>query len=57
VRNITPLGARIAGASVAGLPETFELRIPDAVGGFSARQARLVWRRNAAAGVRFVDDD
>jgi len=56
VRNISPLGARIAGAGAAGLPETFEFRIPDGFGGYSARQARLVWRRNAAAGLRFVDD-
>ncbi len=56
VRNISPLGARIAGAAVAGLPETFELRIPDGFAGYSARQAQLVWRRSAAAGLRFVDD-
>jgi hypothetical protein len=56
VRNISPLGARIAGPAVAGLPETFELRIPDGVGGYSARQARLVWLRNAAAGLRFIDE-
>jgi PilZ domain len=56
VRNISPLGARISGPGIAGLPETFELRIPDGFGGHSARQARLVWIRNAAAGLRFVDE-
>jgi hypothetical protein len=57
VRNIKPLGARIAGPGLAGLPETFELRIPDGFGGYSARQARLVWTRGAAAGLRFIDDE
>ena len=56
VRNISPLGARIAGAGVARLAEIFELRIPDGFGGYSARQARLVWTRGAAAGLRFIDD-
>jgi len=56
VRNISPHGARIAGRGVAGLPETFELRIPDGFGGYSARQARLVWIRNATAGLMFVDE-
>ena len=57
VRNISPLGARIVGAGVAGLPATFELRIPDGFGDYSARQARLVWSRGAAAGLRFIDDE
>jgi hypothetical protein len=56
VRNISPLGARIAGAELIDLPQTFELHIPDSLGGYSARQARLVWSRGASAGVRFIDD-
>ena len=56
VRDISPLGARIAGAGVTGLPATFELRIPDGLGGYSARQALLVWARGATAGLTFIDE-
>ncbi len=56
VRDISPLGARIAGARVTGLPPTFEFRIPDGLGGYSARQALLVWARGATAGLTFIDE-
>ncbi len=55
VRNISPTGARIAGDALICLPPTFEFRILDDVGGYSARQARLVWCKGATAGVEFVD--
>jgi len=56
LRDISPRGARIAGAEVLGLPQTFELRIPDGVGGYSARRALVVWSRGAAAGLTFIDE-
>ena len=56
VRDISPAGARIGGAEVVGLPQTFELRIPDGVGGYSARRARVVWSKGAAAGLTFIDE-
>jgi hypothetical protein len=56
LRDISPAGARIGGAEVVGLPQTFELRIPDGVGGYSARRALVVWSKGAAAGLTFVDE-
>jgi hypothetical protein len=56
LRDISPVGARIAGPGLAGLPKTFELQIPDSVGGYSARLALLVWSKEAAAGLRFIDE-
>jgi hypothetical protein len=56
LRDISPCGARIGGAQVIGLPQTFELRIPDGAGGYSARRALLVWSRGAAAGLTFIDE-
>ncbi len=55
LRNISPGGARIAGDELICLPPTFELRIHDGFGGYSARQARLVWRRGGCAGLAFTD--
>jgi hypothetical protein len=55
LRDISPLGARITGDALACLPPTFELRILDGLGGFSARQVRLVWTRGATAGIEFID--
>jgi hypothetical protein len=56
LRNISPVGARIAGSGLIGLPQTFELRVPDGAGGYSARQAAIVWSKGTAAGVRFIDE-
>jgi hypothetical protein len=56
LRDISPRGARIAGAQVVSLPQTFELRIPDGVGGYSARRALVVWSKGAAAGLTFIDE-
>jgi hypothetical protein len=55
LRDISPLGARIAGPGVPRLPQTFELRVPDGAGGYSARQALLVWSKGTAAGLKFTD--
>ena len=55
LRNISPLGARIAGDALICLPPTFELRILDGFGGYSARRSRLVWSRGATAGIEFID--
>ncbi len=56
LRDVSPRGARIAGAQVVGLPQTFELRIPDGVGGYSARRALVLWSKGAAAGLTFIDE-
>ena len=56
LRDISPAGARIAGAELTGLPSTFELRIPDGLGGYSARRALVVWCKGAAAGLTFIDE-
>ncbi len=55
LRNISPLGARLVGDGLFRLPDTFELRILDSVGGYSARKARLVWSAATAAGIEFID--
>ena len=55
LRDISPSGARIAGDALICLPPTFEFRILDGLGGYSARPARLVWSRGAAAGIAFTD--
>jgi hypothetical protein len=55
VRNIAPEGARIAGHELFCLPHTFELRILDETGGYSARMARIVWRDKTSAGLTFID--
>jgi hypothetical protein len=55
VRDISPIGARIAGDALICLPPTFELQISGGHGGYSARKARLVWSKGATAGVEFID--
>jgi hypothetical protein len=55
LRNISPTGARIAGHELICLPKTFELRVQDNLGGYSARKARLVWTDGATAGLEFID--
>ena len=55
VRNITPEGARIAGHELFCLPPTFELRILDETGSYSARMAKIVWRDETTAGLVFID--
>ena len=56
LRDISPLGARIAGARTDRPAPTFELRIPDGLGGYSARPALVVWCKGAAAGLTFIDE-
>ena len=55
LRGISPTGARISGDELFCLPHTFELRLQDGVGGYSARTARIVWSNGATAGVEFID--
>lgn len=55
VRNISPVGARIAGDGLICLPSTFEFRIHDDDGGYAVRQARLVWAKATTAGIAFID--
>jgi len=55
LRNISLTGANIAGDALICLPPTFEFQILDGFGGHSARQARLVWSRGAAAAIEFTD--
>jgi hypothetical protein len=55
LRDISPTGARIAAGDLLRLPPSFELRIYDSDGGYSARKARIVWSRGAAAGIEFID--
>lgn len=52
VRNITSTGAFIALGSTATIPDEFDFAIP--ARGKSSR-ARLIWRTEAAAGLRFMD--
>jgi len=51
VRNCSGEGAKIALAETMPLPPKFDLLIPSKR---ESRQARLVWRRGAQAGVTFV---
>ncbi len=55
LRDISPTGARISGDGLIVLPRSFEVQILDGFGGYSSRQARLVWARGAAAELEFVD--
>jgi hypothetical protein len=55
LRNLSLTGANIAGDALICLPLTFEVRILDGFGGYSARQARLVWSKGATAGIEFID--
>lgn len=55
IRNISPDGAKIAGHELFFLPQTFELRILDDAGGYSARAAKIVWNKGETAGVAFID--
>ncbi len=55
LRGVSAAGARICGDELFCLPKTFELRINDGVGGYSARKARLIWSKDSTAGVEFID--
>ena len=55
LRDLSPRGARIVGDALICLPPTFELRIHDGYGGYSVRQARLVWAKCGSAGLEFTD--
>ena len=55
LRDISPGGAQIVGDALICLPPTFELRIHDGRGGYSARQARVVWSKTRSAGLEFTD--
>jgi len=54
LRDVSPVGARIVGDGLAFLPRTFELRIHEGDGVYSARPARLVWTDGRTAGLEFI---
>jgi hypothetical protein len=51
VRNLSPKGAMLSLASLAGIPETFEL-ILEATG--EHRQCHVIWRGENRLGVEFA---
>ncbi len=55
LRDLSLTGANIAGDALICLPPTFEFQIHDGFGGYSARQARLVWSKGMTAGIEFID--
>jgi hypothetical protein len=54
VRDISESGARLIADGLHFLPQTFELRIREADGRYSARRARLVWTKGRTAGLEFI---
>ena len=54
LRDISAVGARVVGDGLVFLPRTFELRIHEGDGGYSARRARLVWTDGRTAGLEFI---
>jgi len=54
VRDLSAVGARVVGDGLVCLPRTFELRIHEGAGVYSARRARLVWTDGSTAGLEFI---
>ncbi len=54
LRDISEVGARVIGDGLVFLPQTFELRIREGDGRYSARLARLVWTNGRTAGLEFI---
>ena len=50
VRNLSPKGAKLQVASVVGIPETFDLLLPNA----GRQPCRIKWRALKEVGVEFV---
>ena len=49
VRNLSDSGARLAVASIVGIPDSFVLRLTDK----TKRDCRVVWRKPTELGVTF----
>jgi hypothetical protein len=54
LRYVSAVGARVIGDGLVFLPRTFELRIHESDGIYSARRARLVWTDGRTAGLKFI---
>ena len=54
LRDVSAVGARVIGDGLVFLPRTFELRIHEGDGAYSARRARLVWTDGRTAGLEFI---
>jgi hypothetical protein len=50
IRNLSDQGARLAVASVLGIPNTFDLLLPDG----TRRACQVAWRKTKEIGVAFV---
>jgi hypothetical protein len=50
VRNLSEQGARLQVASVVGIPDNFDLLMPDA----PKRACQVVWRKTKEMGVAFL---
>ena len=55
LRDVSARGARVVCDGLVFLPKTFELRIYEGDGLYSARVARLVWTDGRIAGLEFID--
>ena len=55
LRDVSARGARVVGDGLVFLPKTFELRIHEGDGLYSAHVARLVWTDGRIAGLEFID--
>lgn len=54
LRNISPAGARLSGADMRDVPETFDLVISSPGGASDKRRARRVWSSGQAMGIAFI---
>ena len=50
IRNVSDSGAKLEVASVAGIPETFDLLVP----GQRPQPCRVAWRALKELGVQFI---
>ena len=51
VRNLSDRGAKLQVTSIVGIPDTFQLMVPNA----PRRACRVVWRKANELGVVFLD--
>jgi len=55
VRNVSATGAKLTGEDLFRLPDEFELRMANSVGGTTVRRVRRVWSRPDSIGVEFLE--
>jgi hypothetical protein len=55
VRNISATGAKLTGDELHFLPDQFELRMSDGLGGVVTRRAKRMWSKPDSMGVVFLD--